>query len=67
MSRHFLNNTHKLTVTLEPDEEFGKHLADREDSVLKEKIANLTDQGKNKYSRLCCCYCSQNQRFVYIL
>lgn len=41
---HFVDNQHKLTVTMIPDEEYGKKLADNEDDILKEKTSQLTQE-----------------------
>ncbi|KAL5249822.1 hypothetical protein ACHWQZ_G018595 [Mnemiopsis leidyi] len=46
VKEHFIANKHKLTVTLIPDEEYGKKLVDSENMILHEKTKLLTQEDK---------------------
>ena len=51
VKEHFVDNQHKLTVTLVPDEEYGKKLGEREEEMLKDKTSQLSQADKEELQR----------------
>lgn len=43
IARYFLNNPHKLILTMNPDKEFEEKRKEREKTLLENKIANLSE------------------------
>ncbi|XP_063689891.1 presequence protease, mitochondrial-like [Bolinopsis microptera] len=51
VKEHFVDNQHKLTVTLVPDEEYGKKLGEREEEMLREKTSQLSQTDKEELQK----------------
>lgn len=48
MEKYFLNNTHRLTLTMSPNEKYEGELVQAEKQLLKEKLDNLSEDEKKQ-------------------